>query len=120
MKSKWKGNDQELIQSDPTLKPKRERSTHMHTHKFIDVHKFINVRIRHARTVSTKRLLMRGNTMFSSRNNYKLLNVYCEIFGTSSYGEGRTSLRIFQNIHSITFLLYTFYIDLLVSSVLSI
>ena len=27
-------------------------------------------------------------------NNYRLLNVYCEIFGTSSYGEGRTSLRV--------------------------
>ena len=49
---------------------------------------------------------------------YWLLNVYCEIFGTSSYGEGRMSLRvrllhmnecqIFYNIHSITFLLYTF------------
>ena len=60
---------------------------------------------------------------------YRLLNVYCEIglFGTSSYGEGRTSLRvrlrhmnecrIFHNIHSITFLLYTFYINLLVLSV---
>ena len=24
--------------------------------------------------------------------NYRLLNLYCEIFGTSSYGEGRTSL----------------------------
>ena len=60
---------------------------------------------------------------------YRLLNVYCETFGTSSYGEGRTSLpvrlrhmkecQIFHNIPSITFLLYTFYIDLLVSSVLS-
>ena len=49
-------------------------------------------------------------------NMYRLLNVYCEIFGTSSYGEGRTSLRvrlrymnecrIFHNINSITFLLY--------------
>ena len=56
--------------------------------------------------------------------NYWLLNVYCEIFGTSSYGEGRTSLRvrlrhmnvcqIFHNIHSIIFVLYTFYIYLLV------
>ena len=55
------------------------------------------------------------------------LNVYCEIFGTSSYGEGRTSLRvhfghmnecrIFHNIHSITCLLYTFYSNCLVSSV---
>ena len=27
-------------------------------------------------------------------NNYQLLNVYCEIFGTSSYGDGRTSLRV--------------------------
>ena len=63
-------------------------------------------------------------------HTYRLLNVYCEIFGTSSYGEGRTSLRvrhrhmnecrIFHNIHSITFLLYTFYINLLVSSVQSI
>ena len=63
-------------------------------------------------------------------NNYRLLNVYWEIFGTSSYGEGRTSLRvrlhhmnecrIFHNIHSITFLLYTFYINCLVSSVQSI
>ena len=62
-------------------------------------------------------------------NNYRLLNVYCEIFGTSSYGEGRTSLRvrlrhmnecrIFHNIHSTTFLLYTFYINFLVSSVQS-
>ena len=52
---------------------------------------------------------------------YRLLNVYCEIFGMSSYCEGRTSLRvrlrhmnecrIFHNIHSITFLLYTFYIS---------
>ena len=59
-------------------------------------------------------------------NNHRLLNVYCEIFGTGSYGEGRTSLRvrlrhmnecrIFHNIHSITFLLYTIYIYLLVSS----
>ena len=24
----------------------------------------------------------------------RLLNVYCEIFGTSSYGDGRTSLRV--------------------------
>ena len=57
-------------------------------------------------------------------NNYRLLNVYCEIFGMSSYGDGRTSLRvrlrhmnecrIFHYIHSITFLLYTFYIYLLV------
>ena len=48
---------------------------------------------------------------------YRLLNLYWEIFGTSSYGEGRTSLRvrlrhmnecrIFPNIDSITFLLYT-------------
>ena len=53
----------------------------------------------------------------------------CEIFGTNSHGEGRTSLRvrlrhmnlcrIFHNIHSITFLLYTFYINFLDSSVLS-
>ena len=45
------------------------------------------------------------------------------------HGEGRTSLRvrlrhmnecrIFHNIHSITFLLYTFYINLLVSLLLS-
>ena len=45
--------------------------------------------------------------------NYRLLNVYCEILGTSLYGEGRTSLRvrlrhmnecrIFHNIHSVTF-----------------
>ena len=55
-------------------------------------------------------------------NNYRLLNVYCEIFGPSSYGEGRTSLRvrlrhmnecrIFHNIYSITFLLYSFYIKI--------
>ena len=63
-------------------------------------------------------------------STYKLLNVYCEIFGTSSYGEGRTSLRVrlhhmnecrmFHNIHSMTFLLYTLYSNLLVSSVLSL
>ena len=54
---------------------------------------------------------------------YRLLNVYCEVLGTSSYGAGRTSLRvrlhhcrIFHNIHSRTFLLYTFNINLLVSS----
>ena len=50
-------------------------------------------------------------------NMCRLLNVYCEIFVTSSYGEGRTSLRvrlrhmndyrIFHNTHSISFLLYT-------------
>ena len=60
---------------------------------------------------------------------YRLLNLYCEIFGTSSYGEGRTSLQvrlrhmnecqIFHNINSITFLSYAFHINLLVSLVLS-
>ena len=60
-------------------------------------------------------------------NKYRLLNVYCEIFGMISYGEGRMSLqlrlrhmnecRIFHKIRSITFLLYTFYINRLVSSV---
>ena len=49
-------------------------------------------------------------------NIHRLLNLYCEIFGTSSYGERRTSLRvrlrhmnecrIFHNINSITFLSY--------------
>ena len=39
---------------------------------------------------------------------YRLLNVYCEIFSTSSYGEGRTRT---------TFLLYTFDINLPVLSV---
>ena len=62
-------------------------------------------------------------------NTYRLLNLYCKIFSTSSYGEARTSLqvclrhmkecRIFHNINSITFLLYTFAINLLISSVLS-
>ena len=62
-------------------------------------------------------------------NIVRLLNLYCDIYGMSSYGEGRTSLRvrlrhmnecrIFHNINSITFLLYTFDIKLLVSSVLS-
>ena len=28
------------------------------------------------------------------KNKKMLLNVYCEIFGSSSYGEGRTSLRV--------------------------
>ena len=52
-----------------------------------------------------------------SLNGYRLLDVYCEIFGTNSYGEGRTSLRvrlrhmnecrIFRNIHSTTFLILT-------------
>ena len=51
-------------------------------------------------------------------NIYRLLTVYRKIFGTSSYGEGCTSLRvhlrhmnecrIFYDIQSITFLLYTF------------
>ena len=71
------------------------------------------------------------NINFAPCNIYRLLNVNCEIFGTSSYGEGRTSLRVrvrhmnecrmFHNINSIIFLLYsiTFYIDLLLSSVLS-
>ena len=63
------------------------------------------------------------------RHIYRLLNLYCEIFGMSLYGEGRTSLRvrlrhmnecrIFHNINSITFLIYTFQINLLVSSELS-
>ena len=67
--------------------------------------------------------------MYNLHDYYRLLNIYCEIFGMSSYGEGRTSLRvrlrhinecrIFHNIHSIAFLLYTFHIYLLVSSVLS-
>ena len=42
---------------------------------------------------------------------YGLLNLYCEIFDTSSYGKGRTSLRlrhmnefrILRNINSIIF-----------------
>ena len=29
-----------------------------------------------------------------SRNNNRILNVYCEIFGTSSYKEGRTSMHL--------------------------
>ena len=51
--------------------------------------------------------------MWLMPNIYRLLNVYCEIFGMSSYGDGHTSLRvrlrhinecrIFHNIHSITF-----------------
>ena len=64
--------------------------------------------------------------LICSPNIYRLLNVYCEIFGTRSYGKGRTSLRvrvrhmnecrIFHNIHSLTFLLYAYHIYLLVSS----
>ena len=56
---------------------------------------------------------------------YRLVNVYCEIFGTHFLWQKRVCLRhinecrIFHNIHSITFLLYTFYINLLVSSVQS-
>ena len=40
-------------------------------------------------------------------NIYRLLNLYWEIFGTSSYGEGRrmNECRIFHNINSITFLI---------------
>ena len=41
-------------------------------------------------------------------NNYRLLNLYCEIFGTSSYGEGCTrymnECQISHNLNSITFL----------------
>ena len=54
---------------------------------------------------------------------YRLLDIYCEIFGTSTYDEGHTSLpvhlrhmnecRIFHNINSVTFyyipLKYSFY-----------
>ena len=61
--------------------------------------------------------------IYTQNSLYRLLDIYCKIFGTSSYGEGRMSLpvrlrhmnqcRIFHNIHvhSITFLLYTFYIN---------
>ena len=56
--------------------------------------------------------------VYGAYSIYSLLTVYRKIFGTSSYGEGCTSLRvhlrnlnecrIFYNIQSITFLLYTF------------
>ena len=32
--------------------------------------------------------------VFSQHHNYRLLNSYCNIFDTSSYGEGRTILRV--------------------------
>ena len=58
------------------------------------------------------------------RNICRLLNVYCEIFGKSSYGGVRlhhmNACRVFHNIHSITFLFDTFNSNLLVSSLLSI
>ena len=38
MKSIWKGNDQELIQSNPTPNPQNQKGK-KHTHKFINVHK---------------------------------------------------------------------------------
>ena len=41
-----------------------------------------------------KKICLRLLSMLKSLNpsyNYRLLNVNCEIFGTSSYGEGRTS-----------------------------
>ena len=58
-----------------------------------------------------------GNLLFRHFVNiYRLLNLYCDIFGTSSYREGRTSLRLhlrhmnecrtFHNINLVTFLLY--------------
>ena len=53
---------------------------------------------------------------------HRLLNLYCEIIGMSSYGEGCMSLQvrlihmnecwIFHNIGSTTFLLYYYYIPL--------
>ena len=59
--------------------------------------------------------------VYSECNIYRSLNLHCEIFGTSSYGEGRTSLRvrllhmnewrIFHNINSKT--LYTLKIFIL-------
>ena len=64
------------------------------------------------------------NVHLTPSNIYRSLNIYCEIIGTSSYDEGRTRLRVrlrhmnecrkFHNIHSIPFLLYTFYINCLV------
>ena len=61
--------------------------------------------------------------IYTKNSSSRLLDIYCKIFGTSLYGEGRTSLRvrlrhmnqcrIFDNIHvhSIIFLLYTFHIN---------
>ena len=79
------------------------------------------------RSSSERDSLTPCNMHLTPYNIYRLLNVYCELFDTSSYGKGRTSLRvrlchmnecrICHNIHSITFLLYTFYIHCLISSV---
>ena len=51
-------------------------------------------------------------------NIYRLLNVYCVIFSASSYGEGRTSLRVrLRHMNDCRiFLLYTCCINVLVSS----
>ena len=57
-------------------------------------------------------------------DNYRLLNVYWEIFGMAKDAEAcehechMNEFRIFQNINSINSLLHTFNIKLLFSSIL--